>query len=273
MPEITVKSAKNIIEYLKIVESFTAGLDSPLWYRGIGSVKFKLLPSLYRHEHTSQPSKIINLEIDLFSRFRDRASLFMAKPASPAWEQLFIMQHYGIPTRLLDWSESPFIALFFAVSSGLKNPGSQDYQDDAAVWVFSPSLWNKGAFSDVSRENSGPLTGDDPLLKRYDPLTRRQDTPPGKNIPAAMLAIHNNQRIIAQRGVFTIFGTDTTPMEDIYTSNDSFRGMGNVLYKIIIPKKHINTIASKLMVLGFSDSAVFPDLEGLSKETKRYFSF
>ena len=50
---------------------------------------------------------------------------------------LTLMQHYGLPTRLLDWSESPLVALYFALSS------DEDAKADAAVWVLNPMKLNK----------------------------------------------------------------------------------------------------------------------------------
>ena len=58
----------------------------------------------------------MRLEKLLLARFQQRSIPFHSRSLADSWEWLFFMQHYGVPTRLLDWSESPLMALFFAVT-------------------------------------------------------------------------------------------------------------------------------------------------------------
>ncbi len=55
------------------------------------------------------------------------------------WEWYFLMQHYGAPTRLLDWTGNPLVALYFAIVDQEVHGKNRD----AAVWVFDPWEWNK----------------------------------------------------------------------------------------------------------------------------------
>lgn len=89
-------------------------------------------------------------------------------------------------------------------------------------------------------------------------------------MPVAILGIHNSPRIVAQRGSFTLFGKSLSPMEDIYTSHDF---PVDTLSKIIIPATSIGALIDKLVWMGISDSVIYPDLEGLAKETKRQFGY
>ena len=88
--------------------------------------------------------------------------------------------------------------------------------------------------------------------------------------PIAIYGTHNSGRIVAQRGVFTIFGKGIKPMEVIF---DEDKFSGDTLIKIVIPKEKIQDILDSLISIGITDSVVFPDLDGLSKEVKRFYKF
>src|SRR5712692_6043840 len=131
------------------------------------------------------------------------------------------MQHYRIPTRLLDWTENPFIGFYFAVMSATfrttRRQRSISFQEDAAVWVLDPIAWNSHALRH-QKFDRGVLTPADEALQGYSPLTKFGDM---NKHPVALYGAHNNPRIVAQQGVFTIFGQDIGAMEKAYTS-DSF---------------------------------------------------
>ena len=88
-----------------------------------------------------------------------------------------------------------------------------------------------------------------------------------KEKPIAIYGTHNSNRIVAQRGVFTIFGKGTNPMNKVLDEDN------NCLSKIVLPKDKIESILSSLISIGITDSVVFPDLDGLSKELKRFHGF
>jgi len=178
------------------------------------------------------------------------------------------MQHYGIPTRLLDWTENPFIALYFALTSAPFEivHKKRVYNEDAAVWVLDPMLWNQESLKDFSYDK-GILSVEDHFVDSFQPRT------PFGNIrekPVAIFGTHNSSRIVSQRGVFTVFGKKIKPIEETYI-DDSFPQ--DSLIKLILPKDKILSLLNSLTSLGITDSVVYPDLEGLAKELRRFFKF
>ena len=88
--------------------------------------------------------------------------------------------------------------------------------------------------------------------------------------PIALYGVHNSRRIVAQRGVFVVFGTDVHPMERIYSLSDY---PPPALTKLNIPAEKVGDLLKALTSIGVTDSAVHPDLDGLAKEMKRAVGF
>jgi hypothetical protein len=247
------------------VDGDHASDEKSLWFRGIGNATYSLKPSLHRHAMIVDEATMFDYENKLITRFKERSVPYLKSRIDDKWELLFLMQHYGMPTRVLDWTENPLIALFFALSSASQNPQGS-YDNDAAVWVLSPSKWNQCIFSHNSYKGNA-LSPTDQLISSYSPGT--EPTFINAN-PVAILGIHNSPRIVAQRGTFCLFGKSLEPMETIYT-NGAFAP--DTLKKIIIPKDIINDLLKKLVWMGITDSVIYPDLDGLARETKRQFGF
>ena len=157
------------------------------------------------------------------------------------------MQHFGVPTRLLDWSENPYIALFFSLTSAEFNSKTKSYKNDAAFWILNATVWNKKAIDKNSYEGE-ILTPNSPHLNGYKPLLSHDQL--NKN-PVAIYGEYNSQRIVAQRGAFTIFGSNIQPMEKIKTV-EGFPADSLIKYKIDknnIPKFYILYYQLGLLIL------------------------
>src|SRR5882672_2698179 len=117
----------SVEEFVTIVRTDSAAwpVEQPRWFRGEpASCPTPLLPGLYRSA-TGGPR-----ENQLLQTFRARASAFSSEPLpdrkkTDQW--LFLAQHVGLPTRLLDWSEGALIALYFAL-----------HASDPVVWMLNP---------------------------------------------------------------------------------------------------------------------------------------
>lgn len=249
------------------------------WYRGVAKSKSHTLkPSLYRRPNTTKIEEFLLLERQMLEEF-NRQNVLHAAPRNHGHEDvdlhtLFYMQHYGVPTRLLDWTSNPFIALYFALSSARLEP-KIGYSEDAAVWVLDPVSWNKTALAHQSYGDTGPIS--DPLVSgSYAPVkTARNQIDPNalplmQERPATILGVANNPRIFAQKGVFTVFGRDMSPMEVQF---DKQKFEPHCLRKLIIPKAKIDELLNTLFQIGYTDSVSYPDLQGLVMEIKRTNGF
>ncbi len=117
------------------------GICSP-WFRGQARKQWDPWPSVFRDAAYD--------EVGLATTFRNRAPCYGKTPdrSGSIDEWLFLMQHFRAPTRLLDWTESALIALFFAVYKEEKD----DEKHESAVWMIHPLELNKTEGSIESRE-------------------------------------------------------------------------------------------------------------------------
>ena len=269
MSRVREERPSSLLEYLALVEQQQKKAPQSVWYRGCGSSQFRLLPSLYRHRNATSPESLASLERELMTRFRQRSIPYHSRVLTDDWDTLFFMQHYGVPTRLLDWTENPLIALHFALMTANQKPGKRGrtlYTSEAVVWMLDPVSWNRTALRHVSFEG-GVLTPDDDALKGYRPTPKFAGM---HNEPVALYGAHNSARIVAQQGVFTIFGREAKPMEEVFSAEPF---PNECLVKVTIKKSVIDSMRKSLLSHGITESVVFPDLEGLAREIKRVFGF
>ncbi|MGH6925673.1 MAG: FRG domain-containing protein [Propylenella sp.] len=270
MPRLKEYRPKNVSQYLEHIEQIQRRAQSAIWFRGAGLAVHRLIPSIYRHPKAASTADLQTLERQIMARFRQRSIPYHSRDLRDDWEALFFMQHYGVPTRLLDWTENPLTAVYFALMYApvekAKSGDSWFSRRPAAVWVLDPAEWNEAALRHVSY-TGGPLTPGDDALRGFAP----HSTITVMNAyPVALYGAHNSARIVAQQGVFTIFGTNRMPMETL-VRNGTFPP--SALTRIVISPRRVVPMRTSLLGQGVTESTVFPDLEGLAKETKRYFGF
>jgi len=108
----TVRQLNTIEDFLAIEVAPIAG---SVVYRGVSNASYSLRPSIGRWQ--GPPDERSNYERQLFNEFKSRAIGYVDRTPRDDWEWLFLAQHHGLPTRLLDWTSSPLIALYFALNS------------------------------------------------------------------------------------------------------------------------------------------------------------
>lgn len=213
-----------------------------IWYRGQADVAWNLIPGYLRL--AAAPS-----ESTLIKKFKQSAAMLLNNTPKESFDWLFLMQHYGVPTRLLDWSESPLVALYFAVEN------HAEYENkNAALWSLRPSEMNKNAGINNADEAFFIPSFEDIELSNYTVEALGQNTRT-QLMPLATIATRNNARIQAQHGVFTIHHHENTPVENV--------GDSSHVIKYTIPNDNKEEILKQLSLLGVTKFQLFPELASI----------
>ncbi|MDE3135083.1 MAG: FRG domain-containing protein [Acidobacteriota bacterium] len=227
----------------------------PVWYRGLTSVRYKLIPTLAR------PPFRLEHERGLLNVFKQNAVQFLDQRPQSQWEWLFLARHHKVPTRLLDWTESPLIGLYFAVHS--LDGVTRNDEKDGALWVLLPRRLNEEAGIKQADARGLPIfEDDDEYLQNYLPAKLASELT-SRLLPAAGIAIRHSKRMQAQYSVFTVTHRDQTPIESI--------GRGAHVGRYIIPSSSKARIRRQLEGLGVDSLTVFPELDNAASLARRRY--
>ena len=212
-------------------------------YRGHGNSAWKLEPTLDRViKAPTSPRREEHLEAFKFAtRGRRGPNPALLEDDNDWWA---LGQHHGLLTPLLDWTESPFVALFFAASSAFKEK-ARNY----SVFAFAQSgadLINQKIIGD---DDIKLINDRKPTVKIVKPLS------------------DENSRLVSQRGLFTR-GPNNIDLEswvNKYTELEHALKKKVVLMKIVIPSSDIKDCLRYLNRMNINSSTLFPDLGGASQ--------
>ena len=222
-----------------------------VWFRGHSRGNWHLEPSLSRMGKLAA-------ELQVTKRFKQNAFQFLDHVPTEEWEWTFLMQHYGVPTRLLDWTENPLIALYFATREDGFKKGER--RPPAAVWILYPRKLNEMSGIAMRSPDDIPAFGDDSELGDYLPSRVSQGNV-SKN-PIAIIATRQFGRVVAQQGVFTIMHRESVRIEELRDSE----GHSRHIVKLVIPRKSVPRIRKELDLLRINKLFVFPQLENVAEE-------
>lgn len=222
--------------------SVVAGIspDERYFFRGESRDYFDLIPKIGRLIGNNGKLRL-NLkyhdEQSIFERFRNHGRAITTSLPANDWEWLALAQHHGLPTRLLDWSTNPLVALFFAIGDPFDAKDlrkakidRKDYKGDAAFYWLTIK-------SNFINTLSDPGPFDCEMVGIVKPS-------------------HITARIRAQGGVFTVQPDPTKPLSEYLKSNR--------IRKYRIMKSAREDLRKELVLYGIHHASVYPDLDGLS---------
>jgi len=270
-----LKAIKDLEEYKSTIKEIHIK-NKLTWYRGQSNSIYRLEPSSFRKmkpweeidiPRSGRNNFAIPNEKAEFENFKKQyLELYPKRPDITDFEILYIMQHYGVPTRLLDFTSHSLVALYFAVTGDLSpsyprmNPEltveesideffeKEGFTDNgSAVYCINPNKVN-----DLSLAHASVINADIYNLSDFKDVFH----------PFCLETSFNEKRINAQSGKFMYFGQFIHPIDYYDVIRDD-------LCKIFIPKAFRNSIKIELKEKeNISHRTMFPDIEGLVKETK-----
>lgn len=246
------RTIHNIGEFITALRDTTR--DGLVWFRGQENKDWSLLPNIARPT-ADHPDGLLNQELAAIKRFKQNADAFLQRVPQSEWEWIFLMQHHRGLTRLLDWSESPLVALYFAL-------GHEDDALDSVVWCLDPMALNQQAGHRRQFDRDVLAFGIDNVLDSYLP-DRVGDAQGAQLLPVAGIGPRNSRRMIAQSGTFTITHKSATAIESV--------GDTDHIWRFIVPANQKADLRNELRLIGFNEFLLFPDLETLALHTREMF--
>lgn len=242
----TIKSFEHFHEIVSAVVP-----DERYYFRGESRSDYLLIPKIGRIINGFNDNLGCWSEKSIFERFKNSSIAYLNILPRDDWEWLALAQHHGLPTRFLDWTTNPLVALYFAVNDEVdlkKEQKNNPEFDGSSAFYF---LTMKLNYVDTTVDK-------DPL--EYDKVAIYK--PP-----------HVSSRISAQTGVFTIQPKLDMNRNDNYATNADdifFKPLNrhlknNRIRKYKIPFELRKKLRKKLLLFGIHPGTIFPDLDGLSQ--------
>ncbi|SEL28771.1 FRG domain-containing protein [Parapedobacter koreensis] len=229
------KEINSLVDYMLFIKALkqkyqVESMTRSFLYRG-QATDTPLIPKILRL--VPRNGDLLAIEQALLGEFK-RANPLLIDPfqVKNDWDYLTLGQHYGLPTRFLDWTDNALAALWFATSSALAEERSGLY---AVVWVF---IAETGDFL--------PNTGD------QHPF----DVSESKLFRPRII----KQRINNQSGVFSVYSTEALKRKQRFEEMADYRAK---MIKIKVPEAAVETMVDDLHSLGIDAFSIFPELEGL----------
>lgn len=244
--------------YIDVVTEISTKEQYHMWYRGQADCSWGLVPSIQRVKERDK----LTLHHEQYRTTNFMISVTRLNRSVPRQDDyagwLSLMQHYGLHTRLLDWTESPLVALYFALAN--------NRDSDAAVWVLNPLKMNKAmeygeyvppiSYKSVEAYLVGAFKDESSSCYEQGP----------KDKTIACHGVGNDIRMYVQQSDFTVHNSEI-PL-DVLLAEDK---KCDYLYKIRILKQVKTTLLNGLDLLGFRASTIFPDAEHIALEQNAHF--
>ena len=217
--------------WLDFVEFVGLHNDKFTYFRGLPNVEWALMPGVARSDKAPTAGFRPDVERRLFAEFKRMAQNFLSSSNFSDLDWLALAQHFGLPTRLLDWTENPLVAAWFAVA------GEREYKPKPPRRRLLPGVVHAIRVNPAAIE-----TSPDPFASRALPVILR--------VPSVAA------RVTAQHGLFSLHSDPTTAWDvdaDSRVPHSAFE----------IPQSSKEAFRLALDQFGFNRQRLMVDLEGL----------
>lgn len=272
-----VKNFADFIDITKELNILNSKFDDGYFYlfRGMASDEFKLVGRLQFDQSMLRPRIKAKLDSDkklnfveevekkLFGSFKYRAKLYLTNEPQNDWEWLALARHHTVPTRLLDWTRDPMLALWFAVSNEPEfrntdsvvfafNPGENFYQQDSDK-IYSVEYTHKPTYC----QHDSPFDVDNPKHKSK----ARKDN---KDTIVLYRPPSITERIDFQSSWFTVHPYNKNRYRELQPDGEHEK----YFQKIYIHHEAKQDIRRELLLMGINEAGVYQDLDHLGKYLK-----
>lgn len=228
----TIANINQLLDLLnQLRETWKLSNINSLWYRGQANSDWSIRPGSFRNINERHnyflPIQIMEIEIETLNRFIQLGSFYLkSNLPTERLDWYFLAQHYGLKTRLLDWTTSPLIATFFSVED------INYYNEDASIYILDP-LWLNETFHLI---NSAPIlypykariiiSESEPNLSKIDTMVDVNEYVPFEafdylRFPFALSPKIIDNRMFSQNSQFTLHGRDFD-FFDLLLKNNNF---------------------------------------------------
>lgn len=291
MQVVEVKSVNDMFSTLNDLQ-FKYGQNSKgsgFIFRGNQDASYELLPGFYRKFKKRQNARLMSGSIDgeiysaneneILAHFRKEASGFLTSVSQDddfTWLQY--AQHYGVPTRLLDFTANPLVALYFCCK------GEKDC--DGAVWILNSYTYLRWMYKDdFCTANKSELSETKIQRSIIESMKSRIDYGIEDVVmqrPLLFIPAYIDQRMSAQASRFLLWGADRRPLEVQVSTGEvmdlSNRGVATriaddtrCLCKITVPDLCKHDILRSLNLMNINEKTVFPGLDGIGRYIECYY--
>lgn len=274
---IQIRQADSIASAFLVMQEIASSwdlADAYFWFRGSNNNQLSLVPGAYWRQNYQEHEVLLS--------FTQEAAIYGNVGGLNEWNTYYLAQHHGVPTRLLDWTESFSASLFFAFDNW-------DGENTPCIWMMQPDSFNYVTvkwWGSISPENNAPTNNwlalkiitEEPLIVKGSDLAKDREKNAEKEkweynneYPLAIYPRKNNRRIAAQQGMFTVHGRDRRPLDAIVESTGG--DVGGVFARLDLVDFDYKAVYKELRTFGIRRSAIFPDMDNYVLDLKQEFGW